>query len=170
MKTVHFLNLTNGLEWLPALVDCRFIRLQSTACEQKRWGPLLLDLDHDLLCNLAMGRRCVVHDASPSGHPRALWQGLALVRYVCERVWFEREVVPPVMRPYFREVYRDLPDTVLNKFKYYRKFLMTDQILLEGEEGHTRHDGDYAYFRDLLEEQCKTEDTSVPRCTVLAVG
>ncbi len=67
MKTRHYVNLTNGLEALPAILasgepSCA-MRLQSTTVERRDWVKLFLcDLCDDLLLHLALGWRCVLHD------------------------------------------------------------------------------------------------------------
>lgn len=50
--THNYINLTNGVEAIPMLKfwneDYRFIRIQSTICEQKNWDRLIQDLDYFL--------------------------------------------------------------------------------------------------------------------------
>lgn len=59
----NYINLTNGVEAIPMLEfwneDYRFIRIQSTICEQKNWDRLIQDLDYDFLMNLALGHKCI---------------------------------------------------------------------------------------------------------------
>jgi hypothetical protein len=58
-SSMHFVNLTNGVEALPALQRMRlpysFVRLQSTACEQQNFEQIVLALDSTLLMHLALG-------------------------------------------------------------------------------------------------------------------
>lgn len=57
----HYVNLTNGLEVLPALStllapeEVRFVRLQSSHCEIGAYDKFLREVDHDLLWSLANG-------------------------------------------------------------------------------------------------------------------
>jgi hypothetical protein len=55
----HYVNLTNGVEAVPALralrLPYRFLRLPSTRCEQQQFEALMNDLDGDLLMRLALG-------------------------------------------------------------------------------------------------------------------
>ncbi len=163
MATRHFLNLTNGLEALPALraagiEDYAFLRIQSTACEQKRWDALLADLDNHFLMCLALGDTCIVHDYSNKGEvSRALWQGLELVRFCLERTWFGRDApgIDPCLRPYFEQVYRELRPSSRQKLKYFRKWLRTSELSLQIRAGRTTHDGDAAFYRDLLRDATK---------------
>jgi len=87
--TRHYANLTNGM-FCPCLrgeADA-FCRIQSTHCEQKRWGDVIVGAGPDLLMRLAMGEKCVVHDVSERPRmTRALWQGVPWIRYACERSW-----------------------------------------------------------------------------------
>jgi hypothetical protein len=58
-SSCHFVNLTNGLEALPALhalqLPYSFVRVQSTACEQHNFEQIILALDSTLLMHLALG-------------------------------------------------------------------------------------------------------------------
>ena len=59
-----YLNLTNGIEALEILkpANLRFVRIQSTACEQKRWDFILQDLDYSFLMDIALGENVTVVD------------------------------------------------------------------------------------------------------------
>lgn len=74
-----FLNLTNGLEFLNDSQRIGgFVRIQSTACEQKRWWPIILDLDYTFLIHVGLGHAVCVCDASAKKQvPRALYQGIS---------------------------------------------------------------------------------------------
>lgn len=52
------------MEDLPSLsdVDYRFIRIQSTLCEQKNWDRILQELDYDFLMHAAHGNEIIVYD------------------------------------------------------------------------------------------------------------
>ncbi|MFL1672138.1 hypothetical protein [Paenibacillus dendritiformis] len=159
MRTKHFVNLTNGIEVIPKLDgEYSFIRIQSTACEQKRWDFILQDLDYTFLMSLALGHKCIVYDyGANKPTPRAIHQGLEFVRYVLSRRWFG-EILTPFVRghnvsQYFNGVYRSLSDQTLKKLDYFRKFLRTDQLNLEIITGSTSRDGDYDYYRDILFEK-----------------
>ena len=73
----NYINLTNGVEAISTLQgDYRFIRIQSTVCEQKLWDRLIQDLDYDFLMNLALGHKCIVYDfGARKPIPRAVYQG-----------------------------------------------------------------------------------------------
>ena len=132
MAIVHYRNLTNGLfcdcpPW--TLYKTRVVRLQSTACEQKRWEAILHELGADLYYNLATGESCIIHDKSErERETRACWQGLSWVRYACHRAWREGE--PPMefsrggmpLNPYWEEQYRGLSRSGQHLLKYFKKF------------------------------------------------
>jgi len=114
-------------------------------------------LGADLLMNLALGHTCVIYDFSNKRQvPRALWQGMELARYVLERVWFDREYqVDARMRPYFRQVFKELPERTLRHLAYFRKFLATECINLVLVGDRTIHDGDYKWYKTQLHEEEK---------------
>jgi hypothetical protein len=88
--TLHYANLTNGraCPHLGEVPDRRVVRVQSTWCEQKRWGDVALTVGADLLFHLARGETCVVHDVSERDREsRACWQGLSWLRYACSVAW-----------------------------------------------------------------------------------
>lgn len=161
MKTIHYVNLTNGIEALP-LPDARFVRIRSTWCEQKRWADMIFELETDLLWNLAMGNRCLVYDFSNGarGVPRSIWQGLEWIRFVVSCSWGlkGRASVRGVdVTDYFSTEYRRLTDRHRKRISYFKKLLPCDRVLLEGIPGKTTHDGDFEHYsrlallkRDLL--------------------
>ena len=154
---IQYINLTNGIEAIPHVDDYRFIRIQSTACEQKRWDFILQDLDTDLLMNLALGHKCVVYDYGHNGVPRALWQGVEFVRYVLSRRWLN-QLIMPVMRggqgvgDYFDGEYCRLLERTFRKLDYFKHFLQADKIDLWTVGQRTEHDGQYGWYRDIVRD------------------
>lgn len=154
----HFLNLTNGIEALvreKEIENYHFIRIQSTACEQKRWDHILLDLDNHFLMCLALGHECIVYDYSARKEiPRSFYQGMEYIKYVLNKCWFDTEIIcPKGMHTYFKEVYRTLKPTTLSKIKYYRKFVHTEELHLTLVSGQTDRDGDYEYYTEILKSR-----------------
>lgn len=137
MRESRWVNLTNGLEWLrsPTYMNMSMfdgvVRIQSTACEQKRWGFILGDLDYGFLMALALGRSVSVWDAGANKTlSRALYQGVPWIEYAINRVWFgiERPVFVKKARVpgYFEGVFRNMdPDLkrAVRKLEYVQKFL-----------------------------------------------
>lgn len=131
MTIKHYINLSNG--WI---CGCDvpsphgITRIQSTACEQKRWASILDTLGADLLYNLAQGNACVIHDRSEKEREtRACWQGLSWIRYATHRAW-NPGLPPPseksrggmALNRYWERVYQDLPNSTKHLLKYYRKY------------------------------------------------
>ncbi len=154
MSDKIFVNVASGLDWLPDLAgqDVSFIRIQSTACEQKRWNDLLREVDANLLMNLALGHRCVVYDASAKRDvSRALWQGVELLRHCLIRAWgIPTEKMPDCPRggesmwQYFEDVWNNELDVrTKRRLRYFRNFLWTDVLRLEYECRRTDKDGRY---------------------------
>lgn len=154
----HFVNLTNGIEAVPNITEpYAFIRIQSTACEQKRWDFVLQELDYTFLLALASGEVCAIYDYGANKPvPRALYQGVEWVRYALTRRWLGVEVTPyirghQVLR-YFRECYAALDRRTFAKIDYVRKFLNTDELRIDVRTGSTEHDGNYEYYARILRE------------------
>jgi len=159
-KTKVFINLTNGIEAIPMLrsphhLTYRFIRIQSTQCEQKHWDQLLRDLDYEFLMSLALGYNCIVYDYSQRKEcPRACWQGIPFIIYVLQRRWFGKK--GPVwiremnVEPYFEQVYYGLNKKTKKKLDYFKKFLICEDIRLQYKGKRTRLDGQYEEFKRIL--------------------
>jgi hypothetical protein len=155
---VDFINLSSGLAWLAhpeGPTDYRLVRIQSTACEQKRWNALIDDLDYDFMLAIASGCHCRVWDASAKKPvSRALYQGIPWIIFALESSWFGRASDPMVknhnVRRYFAECFAALPATTLAKLRYGRKFVRTENILVEGHCMQTDLDGNYQVLSSLL--------------------
>lgn len=126
----HFINLTNGIQAIKDhnLTDFRFIRLQSTACEQKRWEEILLTISDDFLMAAALGRNCIVYDYGANKEiPRALWQGLEWVKYALSRRWHKIEYKPQGRAKssgkYFAEQYAILSKRARARMDYFKKYV-----------------------------------------------
>ena len=135
----HFVNLTNGLLAIELyhLKDYRYIRIQSTWCEQKRWSDILWTLSDDFLMACAKGELCYVYDFSEKRkYTRAVWQGLEWIKYVLNRRWYGRTYKPEgragTAGKYFDEQYRKLSKNVLNRIDYYGKYTGNGLILIHG--------------------------------------
>ena len=155
-----YLNLTNGIEALEVLKhtslhDIKFVRIQSTACEQKRWDFILQELDYNFLMGIALGETITVVDYSATkGQTRAVYQGLEFIKYVLNKYWLNKEYTPNVKgfncSEYFKSVYDKLDKRTFKKLEYFKKFLTTSEIRLKSMCFKTEHDGDYKYYSILL--------------------
>lgn len=157
MNLELFINLTAGIEHLKSLYNLpiNFLRIQSTHFEQKHLEKALQDLDNNFLMKLAIGRECVVLDMTSrkikNNTSRACWQGLSWIKYCLNRVWFKREIeLEYNMHLYFRQEFLKLNKCTIKKLKYYRKFIMVDDINLRYVCGPTDHDSDLEYYQKLV--------------------
>lgn len=154
--TCNFLNLTNGLEWMPDIVPPHnFIRIQSTACEQKRWWFLIEDLDYHFLIRAAAGDHCVVFDCSQKkSESRAIYQGLEWIRYVLNRFWLGHIIRPSVRGnycgDYFESMWTERTIRATKKLEYAKRFLCTDSIIIEGRCRSTQNDGKDEFYREFI--------------------
>ncbi len=158
---MSYCNLTNGLCWTSLFGDFRYLRIQSSHCEAKRWGLVLDSASDDLCFNLVLGNYCIILDASKKGDTRACWQGIPWIKYALTRLILgkERDVSTKEINTtqYFKEVYEEIKHTeegkrLLNRFKYFRKFIKPnlEEFNLTWKCINTKKDGDYKYFYDLL--------------------
>lgn len=89
----YFINLTNGIERLPELQETgdplHFLRIRSTTLERKDWIFLLMDLDHNFLMHLALGKECVVVDYGTNRkNSKTCYKAVPLIRYLLTRRWY----------------------------------------------------------------------------------
>ena len=149
MTTRHFINLTNGLQAIEEYGldprDVRFIRIQSTWCEQKRWEDILMALSDDFLMQAALGHECVVYDyGAGKPVPRAVWQGLEWVKFVLWRRWHSASYVPEGRAAwawgYFDKVYYCLSDRAKARVDYFHKFV-TGPLRIRAVTSATELDG-----------------------------
>ncbi|KAL1525743.1 hypothetical protein AB1Y20_020587 [Prymnesium parvum] len=176
-RVKHFINLTNGLEALRALAnECGVprahigvVRIQSSHCEVRDVAALLGNLDHSLLLHLALGFRCRVYDFGSRRKrwegeglelyvPSAIWWGLEIAKYALARLWELQSWQPPLLHGHDAQAYVDaaisrLPKSLSRKLKYYRAFVATRSLHLEGVFASTSIDG----RRDLHAEMAWTE-------------
>ena len=174
-----FLNLTNGLEFLPELSEeerntIMFTYIASTTLENKSYIKLLVDLDHNLLFNLAIGNECFIVDYGTNRpFSKTIYLGIPLIRYCLTRFWLDEDREDLCYRltrngsskicevERFKFIYDfifnyDLTREKLNLKtklkKYKKKFLRTSAINLHGYSISTCHDGKHSYYKALIEK------------------
>ena len=134
-----YLNLTNGLEYLKdfpsSSIEWKFIRIQSTKCEQKDWNFIIEDLDYGFLFDVMSGEVVYVLDKSERKEmSRALYQGLEWIRYVLNRRWLGKVIVPTVrekdVSAYFDIQYSKLSRRAKKKLDYVKRFMISKGIIL----------------------------------------
>ena len=139
MPTLNYINLTNGIEYLPEIDVHGYIRIQSTACEQKRWWFIINDLDYSFLLQVALGNKVIIYDTSAHKNvSRALFQGVEWVKYVLSKCWLGKEITPVVRgcncRGYFRDCFRVSSrdkDLAIKKLKYLKKLIDPQVVDIE---------------------------------------
>lgn len=157
----YFLNLTNGIEFLEnnKIKECdfSFIRIQSSKLERCLWNEVLNELDNNFLMYLAMGYNCMVVDYSPQkSKGRVIFQGIPFIRYVLDRNWNLRldsyyYVKSNNCLSFFKKIYeKELSDYTLKRITYFKKFLLTDKIKLDGFTLKTNNDTQYEKYKDML--------------------
>lgn len=159
----HFINLTNGIQAIEehGLTDVRFIRIQSTACEQKRWEDILVQLSDDFILSAALGHHCIVYDyGANKAVPRAVWQGLEWIKYALWRAWWRRPYRPIgraiTMEPYFAEQYAKLSPRARARLSYFARYCRPGEprLHIASVTGPTTHDGDFGYYAETLWRTC----------------
>jgi len=159
----HFINLTNGIEAIREhnLTDYRFIRIQSTACEQKRFESILMDISDDFLMLVALGHTCVVYDYSSKREvPRAIWQGLEWIKFALMKNWFDVTYIPEgrgnKCSNYFGSIYETLGDRAKKRIRYFKKFTGINKrnrlIDIVSKTSRTIRDGDSLYYINEMAE------------------
>lgn len=159
----NYINLTNDIEAIPKInKDYRFIRIQSTVCEQKLWDRLIQELDYDFLMNLALGNECVIYDfGARKSIPRSVYQGVEFIKYVLNRRWLKKDYITNVNRSknkerknncndYFLKCYFELDNRTKKKLDYFLPYINTDEIKLKCITDYTNHDNDKKFYFDIL--------------------
>lgn len=160
-----YINLTNGIEAIPMLDrGYKFIRIQSTICEQKNWDRLIQELDYDFLMNLALGNECIIYDfGARKPVSRAVYQGAEFIKYVLYRRWLNKEYISNVNRSkntcrknncndYFEKCYQNLKDRTKKKLDYFLSYINTNEIRLICVTDCTKHDGDKEFYKNVLQK------------------
>lgn len=159
---IDYINLTNGIESLPMNPDgFRFIRIQSTMCEQKNWDRLIQDLDYDFLLNAAIGNECAVYDyGARKPISRAVYQGIEFIKYALHKRWLNEEYLTDCNRnnaehirkdcnSYFESCYRNLGDRTKKKLDYFKPYVVGEINIVTVTDA-TIHDGDKQFYRNIL--------------------
>ncbi len=153
---VHFINLTNGIQAVRdyGLTDYRFMRLQSTACEQKRWEDILLTTTDDFMMAAALGHGCIVYDYGANKQvPRAVWQGLEWVKYALSKRWHGINYQPQgrarTSTGYFALQYEGLTKRARARMDYYKRYV-NGPLCINAVTQATEHDGAREWYADIL--------------------
>jgi hypothetical protein len=160
-----FINLTAGLEaiekcYMGYMNPLQFIRIQSTHLEKNQLEHVLINLDYNFLMKLATGRECIVIDYTSrkrkNNTSAACYRGLAWIRYCINRIWFNRKIqLKRGMHIYFEQEFKKLKDSTRRRLKYFRKFVLVNDINLKYECKPTDHGDDYEYYQDIVNKFLK---------------
>lgn len=161
MKEKVFINLTNGIEAIDEysfrLDDVSFVRIQSTHCEGQYWDIILQEIDNNLFFHLALGYQCKVYDFGANTElSKAIYIGLEWCKYVLNIRWFGKEITPFLKEKnvlsLFRDAYRKLSKRTKKRIDYFKKYLLTDQLFLEGISKSTDSDNDHDYYLNIVKK------------------
>ena len=152
----HFINLTNGIQAIQdyRLTDYRFIRIQSTACEQKRWEEILNTLSDDFMIFAALGNHCVVYDYGANKTiPRAVWQGLEWIKFALLNRWHDITYLPQGRAKscgaYFTEIFASLDKKTKARLDYFGKYV-SGPLQISAKTAATDKDSNYSWYVDVL--------------------
>ena len=175
------INMTNGIEALSFLTidNLMFCNIQSTHLEQKLYDDILTRLGADFLMKLALGHNLYVVDFGTNKDcSRAIYQGVPFIKYVLERVWFDKNpkqvfIYPRSNKARGINVARDFDHRFHNLSKstlrYIKKFRAYAQAVFEGTDRNevnligvcasTKHDGDQEFYVSILRNwECGNEN------------
>lgn len=156
---IYFYNLTNGLE--VKITDLNqhphLVRIQSSHVESKAWDRLFQQLSDELLFYLAIGEQCIIIDGSPNpNHSHISRIAVPVIQYVLTRLWLKEKLAPAMIDDeYLERIYRSLDQSTKRKLKYYRKFLLTDEVKLNCYVFPNCKDGKYDWFKEKIKERIK---------------
>jgi hypothetical protein len=165
-----YLNLGSGLSALRSYAGpYSVVRIQSTACEQKRWAFVLEDLDYGFLVDVGLGHEVCVVDASARCRvPRALAQGVEWITYALSRRWLGRTYEPVVRGcrcgDYFDAAYRQVGGRAIKKLDYVAKLTRPTDVRISHVSFRTDMDGKYDCLGELLRRSQPTVTTSTQAC------
>lgn len=178
----HFINLTNGLEALSSLEgkDVSYCYIASTTLERHNYIKLFSDLDHNFLFNLAIGNNCYFYDYGTNRpYSKTCYFGIPLIVYILTRFWLDRNEdklcyrldrrglnsFPEIQK--YNDIYTYLflvnstkeKEFIKTKLRKYKKFLITNEIKLTAISQSTTHDGDYSYYKSIIENDLLSRGT-----------
>ena len=136
MKEKVFINLSAGLYYSSIdFENMNVVHLQSSLIESKNFNRFVYSVPDDILFNLAIGNKVTIIDCSsnPVGS-KVIRIGIPILKFILNRRWFNR-LENGNNRLDKRWVFRisnSMKKYVKNKIDYYKDFLLTDTINLEG--------------------------------------
>ena len=173
MKKHYFINLTNGIEYIPILnndMNIHFTRIRSTYLERNNYFHLLTKLDSTFLLNLAIGNECYFIDYGTNRvNSKTIYYGIPLIEYILNRLWLDIEIEQYqytkssfdkliIKDNKYKNIYDELfiknmncdKGLLLKEFSYYKNFLNTDLIRIYPIANSTIHDGQFRFYKQIL--------------------
>lgn len=159
LETIHFLNLTNGIEAIQRyelIYNIQFIRIQSCYIEENLYEDILIDLDHNFLMSLALGKKCIVYDfGAKAKTSKAIYIGIEWVRYVLNKRWFAKETRliiknKDVTEYFYKTYYTKLTKRTKKRIDYYKKFLLTENLNLLTITDSTTNDNKPEIYKEII--------------------
>lgn len=145
--SICFINLTNGLEWMPTLdsmnITPHFARISSTDVENNNWDNIMLGLDANLLMRLALGFKCKILDCGtrrPVG--KVIYEAVPRIKTLLEDSWLKCINWPAPTKEL---------QNIKRKINYFKRFVNTNTIRLKGLSFTTVNDGNVPYFKHISE-------------------
>lgn len=182
MNDSHYINLTNGLEFIPTLkkqgIDFKIIRIPSTVLEQNDWNELFNRVSDDMLFDLAIGRNVFFYDCGcRRTYSKTVFFGIPVINYVINRLWFNYDnndqsnitfskrritTFPTIeqLRAIFNQCFKYQKNSdvyqlrnLRKKFMYYKKFLTNiDHVEIYSVSMYTPHDSDLTFYKNIVKE------------------
>lgn len=187
MNESHYINLTNGLEFISILkkrgIDFKTIRIPSTVLEQNDWHELLNRVSDDMLFDLAIGRNVFFYDCGcRRTYSKTVFFAIPVINYIINRLWFNydnddksdvtfskrRITTSPTidqLRAIFNQCFKYQKNSdvyqlrnVRKKFIYYKKFLTNiDHVDIFGVSMNTINDSNLYFYKTLIKEHLINE-------------
>lgn len=103
----------------------------------------------------AMGWNCLVYDfGSQNELSKAIYIGLEWIKFVLNKRWLNADY-PIIIKnknvtEYYEGEYRKLSKSCRWRLDYFRRFLLTNELLISGITSKTQNDNNYDYFRGII--------------------
>jgi hypothetical protein len=147
----HYLNLTNGLEW--DVPDPHYIRIPSTALEKNDWFSVFVELDHDLVFNLALGNTCIIYDCGCRRiTSKVIASAVPTIKDCLQAFWFNGPQ-PKIYQGLFSYKEKTNFAHIKRKYGYYKRYLKLNhdrEVKLIGHSKYTSRDGDRQFYEEKI--------------------
>lgn len=162
MSDKIFINLTNGIEALDKynldIEKVNFIRIQSSHFEAHKYDDIILDLDHNFLMSLALGFKCIIYDfGARADSSKAIRLGIPWIKFVLTKRWYDKSYTPIVnyknISYQFNKYFNGLSNRTKKKIDYYKKYILADDVNVEGVCSSTLMDNNLDFYKSILDKK-----------------